>query len=1036
MNRKSGTKRAAARLGLALLAAMLMAGGLWAAAAAAQADQPLPPAEPCGAPTIQVLSVQANVRAGPWVTYPALGALAEGDVRPLVGRHESIQWWAIEMPDGAVGWISNVVIRVDGNLEGLPLLPAPDTGAFVPSPAELWFPQSSAPCEAAASPAPEQTPTAVATPTATISPTLTPEPVAWSAARNLSRSGAAGEPILTSNGQGGAHLVWQDKVTGVMVSRVVSAGNGVVTWTPPAAMALPAEELPLRTPATLFDDDGDGQVFWIGPTEVTEADDETVELSDALLYSRVEGGDFGNGDAWTAPRILAQPVLDFTVARAADGRLLLSYLGVPWPAGGSAGVYYRQSGDDGENWSEPASLYLSAYLHPLVTEEGSIHMTTGVVDGVERILVAWDDRLQEKVFLGQSQDGGQSWPAPREVDRRAVGDNADAQGPANILVHARQNEILLLWQAGHAGQNCSQYFQHSADGGLSWGAATPMLASFQVCPEANHFLAGPERQPLLLTTIHSQAHLLAWNGQEWSGSQEQEALSGFVNTDTNQVVTLGCFQASLLAAGELLVVGCGQGLAGDIWALSRPLTSTADWFLPPAAWAAPGLVASLEAPPAGFELVLDRDGNAHLFWSQSNSRAVSYAFWNGANWSAPLALPNSPGGGTSSPAATASRSGRLLVSWRDASGQIFFSQASTADAILTSRWSSPQAIPAPAPAADTSAIASDGAGRAYIAYTVPLNEGRGIYLSRSEDEGMTWSEAAQVFDGAAQGWEMVGRPQIAAPPSGQVHALWTQRALPTSADRPGLALYYARSEDAGLTFSLGELVADAPISWSQLAAAGSGPMHRLWQVADAGVTAFWQATSADGGLTWQAANPLSNLDGLLATAQDEGSQLHLVQLADEVLQQWLWQDGGWQGQATLPLGPGRAEALAAAAGGGRLAAVYSGPAGPLTPTVGAQTGLYFSWRPIEPASETAQPELPTITPLATAESTTAAGASATPEAATPEPAGGSEQNTDAGPAAGPAGNPSPPLLIGILVAGALLTVITFVAFRVGRPRRS
>jgi uncharacterized protein YraI len=87
-----------------------------------------PPTEPAATEVVAKTSIvqPANVRGGPGLTYAILGGLNPGDTADLLGRDASAQWFAIAYalgPNG-VGWVSNLVATVEGDVQALPVLEA------------------------------------------------------------------------------------------------------------------------------------------------------------------------------------------------------------------------------------------------------------------------------------------------------------------------------------------------------------------------------------------------------------------------------------------------------------------------------------------------------------------------------------------------------------------------------------------------------------------------------------------------------------------------------------------------------------------------------------------------------------------------------------------------------------------------------------------------------------------------------------------------------------------------------------------------
>jgi hypothetical protein len=75
-----------------------------------------------------------------------------------------------------------------------------------------------------------------------------------------------------------------------------------------------------------------------------------------------------------------------------------------------------------------------------------------------------------------------------------------------------------------------------------------------------------------------------------------------------------------------------------------------------------------------------------------------------------------------------------------------------------------------------------------VSYAVPLNEGRGIYLTWSSDRGDSWSSPVRVFDAETAGWETVDQPRLAFDEDGALHTVFTRYSLPGGRGPLGLVL--------------------------------------------------------------------------------------------------------------------------------------------------------------------------------------------------------------------------------------------------------
>jgi len=91
----------------------------------------------------QVVSeITVNVRSGPGVNYPVIGALRPGEKLEVIGRDEQAAWWQVQLA-GAVGWVSNSVVEASGTdgvaLAQAPPPPAPTATPVPPTPTRPQF---------------------------------------------------------------------------------------------------------------------------------------------------------------------------------------------------------------------------------------------------------------------------------------------------------------------------------------------------------------------------------------------------------------------------------------------------------------------------------------------------------------------------------------------------------------------------------------------------------------------------------------------------------------------------------------------------------------------------------------------------------------------------------------------------------------------------------------------------------------------------------------------------------------------------------
>jgi hypothetical protein len=349
-------------------------------------------------------------------------------------------------------------------------------------------------------------------------------------------------------------------------------------------------------------------------------------------------------------------------------------------------------------------------------------------------------------------------------------------------------------------------------------------------------------------------------------------------------------------------------------------------------------------------MVATADNLVHVFFSKRQDPAIYYTRWDGTAWSRITPVLKVPEGEADWPAIAAGPGDELLLIARSSTGSLFFSRANSADAVTLSAWATPARIQLTHDGRVSPAeVEWDASGTITLAYSVPVNDERGVYLVQSKDVGKTWSKPIQVFDGAGANFELVGSPSLLASADGTMHVMWKKQSVRVDGFAQPLALYYARSVDAGKTFSKAELVVEASVTWREIAADGKGNVHRLWQQPDTKST-LWDQVSLDGGRSWQPTRRLSTEEGTAAVTLDRIGQLHLLNAGAGSLGQWLWDGSRWQAETTnqwslAALRDVPASLLAAAVNAdGKMVVVVAVPAGADDE---AQRFLYYATRTLD-----------------------------------------------------------------------------------------
>jgi hypothetical protein len=805
----------------------------------------------------------------------------------------------------------------------------------------------------------------------------------WTEPINLSQSGGANSPRQTIDSAGRIHVVWQDSFDGVIYSRFDGE-----SWSPPVITRLPyGDSLPY-----VYADAADRlHVLWLDSTG-------------ALFYSYVNADDFLTAGLWRLPTRVAESAVAFSLAVVPDGRLHLAYIRALHAADFPAGVYYRQSADNGQSWQVSATLYDSLYYRSVTADDAYLSLTFSDANP-EEIYLAWGNRLRDYLRLLRSQDNGQTWLPPTEIDRRAAADRDDAVGPSAVQLHTVDDQLHFFWRGGHEPNvPCALYHQWSSDGGDGMQPRQRLFADRADCPVYVRPLTAADGSLLLLTFFADNAYLSIWDNGRWSEPQPQPEIIRFTDPDTLGRVSLACHSANIAADGSLLLVGCDSGAGKDVWTMSRSVGARPEWFptpAPPPIWRPSELVGS-DINPLFDPVLIGEEGRIHLLWSRADQpgspgTGIYYARWQDDRWTLPSAILRSPQGKADQLSAAVDDSGRLFAVWSgDMTGLPYFSWANSAQAISPQEWAEPRALPTTQDAGSSPHIIAAPDGTLYVAYAAPINEGRGIYVTLSVDSGDSWSSPVLAADAILAGWDRVDNPRLAYLGDDQLHLIW--QTLPLLDGLGERTLYYARSTDGGLTWSAPASFAQGSVYWGRLIVSEGNLLHRFWLEDGATRTTTWHQFSNNNGLVWSQVERATDLPRPVYPAGlvvDAAQRLHLLQLfgpsGGYTLQHWSWLNDIWlAGETTSlilpnpPLGNASWRQLNAAtaglADGGRLLTAYIGVVYDADLAL-ERRGLFFTERalqlppmqptprptnppPLEPTPTLAATPMPTPTPPA------------------------------------------------------------------------
>ncbi len=779
----------------------------------------------------------------------------------------------------------------------------------------------------------------------------------WSTPVNLSNSGGTTAPAMVIDINGVTHVFWQDEFSGTLYRQFSDQ-----QWSDPVITSFPFEQ---SIPKFIVNQNGFIHAFWM--TEQNQ-----------LNYSFVSSADFSNPGSWSGSIQLAESAIDFDVVLDNQGKLHIAYVRTLDTLEFPAGIYHRLSEDNGVSWTASQNIYPSPYFRSLIPGQANVDLAA-FGDAVSEVFLTWDNRPLKQVLYTRSLDGGISWEEEQVIDNPTE-ENPSAR-PLNIRIEGYGDDLLRLWQDGDPAANCKQYYQSSTDGGSTWSERGEMLPGFSACPQDEYYFEHSDLL-MLMTTIQSQVYLLAWDGLQWSFPQAQPSLLSFQDPVTLNPVSLGCRKPGINQSGELAVVGCDTAGGGDIWITARSIGNAEEWFPPDSAWTSPELVVQSTNPISSPILLADSEGRLHAFWignesvaeSSSDVESILYSRKDTDGWTPPAAVLQSPTGFTRQPAATIDGNDNLYVVWSGGqAGEIYFSRALGSRANSPAEWVEPLLLPSVRQLGSSPDLVVTEDGMIYVAYSIPLNEQRGVYLTKSEDGGTTWTEPVLAFDAVQAGWEMVDEPHIVVSQGKEINLILTKYSIPGGSGP--LGVYATVSSDDGDNWTDLRTIVEKPVLWSDLTPSVGGDLFRSWLESSVGGIFFQYQISKDQGITWTPAASISTIGQIItepALARDVAGQIYLVQAVEDanlgtLLRNWIWDGSQWQLEEDLQLGGQNSlESVAAAVSPqGRWGVIYASST--VEPSTDTQAYLLeYADRGVEVPAVTPTPQIePTVQPTAT-----------------------------------------------------------------------
>jgi len=702
----------------------------------------------------------------------------------------------------------------------------------------------------------------------------------WSEPINISNSGSGYDPSLIVDMNGTFHVIWFDLFDGYKYAK----SDDGVTWTKPINVKFPFS--PPKTsdstfsiedivqPRFLVDPNGPIHIFWL-------------DKKNNLYHSRTLPGQLGNPTAWNGATILSESVLDFDTQIDDSGDVHLAFLKNNGIDIDPAGIYYRSL--KGTKWSEVTKLYTSQYFRSLQPENAHVRLAVSSDTVNNDVYVVWDDLAQKRILMSASANSGGNWgdayvvvsldeksgsEAPHDVEINIVGNNIlltwqTGQETKRCVQNSRVSNDGITW-----GDTLTLF----RDLGIC-----PANAGFYTVNDEYSLNLFKIQNDLALVAWNGNQWSDIQIQSELSTLQNPVTLDQIllgcqqISLYNNILYVVGCDEGNsqdIWFTSRVIGSVSNWFPSPSAWGLPSVITRMSDRILS---------VSSTVDEENNIHAVWTSQSTSE---DRNTKNAINYAVWNNFEWSPSVQILVNLDGIPNQLALGSDTMGRLLLVWVDETNQnLMFSWANSHKANIPLEWNSPLVLTVPGKLVSSPGLLTDGADNIVVVYAVPYNESRGVYMIRSDDHGDSWSTPSQVFDAISAGWDAIDQPSVAISGDGRLHVLFNK--LSFENDFRSTGLYYSRSDDGGITWSDPIEISNGETSGSHLIAYDSRTLHLIWQERIDDAISVYYRISTDNGQTWSGPINVASSNGKLVVntpTMDAGGQLHLLEVtSDETL---------------------------------------------------------------------------------------------------------------------------------------------------------
>ena len=695
----------------------------------------------------------------------------------------------------------------------------------------------------------------------------------WQEPINLSNSGGTDNPYLVKGNSGELHAIWEDDYAN-LVNR-----NYTDSWGQNFALDLAFSGQQYKIMA---DNNGLFYVFWINQT------------NNNLQYSGVSEGNFGNEGSWSSPATIASAVVAFDFDIDENNQVHLIYTRALDTPEIPTGIFYQRSLGGLSGWTDARLIYESKYYRSMIPPEGEngqivstisglmhVNVNTKMVDGINTIILGWENPYLRRLFYDVSRDNGQTWGQPQEII--SPSQELILITPSNLNTIFLTDQVFQIWEMKEPGGNCSLQYRISSNNGLDWTTQQSVDTIFGRCPDSLHWDILSSGELLFVAQNQNTVFLVVWNGSKWSLPQGQTALNQFINPATLDIIEFEKIY-SVIFNDTLFLVGKDKSNSKDIFFTQKKLANIQDWYSDSSNWSPIQSTLIGQSPITGLSAIRGENGRFHFLLTSKNNEKINasnFQILSVSSSGSPILsnLQDNLEGLISSITTNTSPLGdRTIALWQGGKlGQIYNKWAFLDQIDNPVGWSSENQIQTTS-TGQFPALASIKDNEFIGVYSNSFDNQKGLFFIKSEKDGENWSVPIQILDlNSIDNCPFIDQSSIAADELDNVYLLFECSTFPGGIG--DLSLFSMQSTDLGTSWSEPTLVVEQPVTWNQVVQDNKNWIHRLWKIEDQN-TSIWHSYSTDQGNNWSSPANLALLEeksGPTTATSDAEGKIHLLQ---------------------------------------------------------------------------------------------------------------------------------------------------------------